>query len=157
MATLPRYVAVAAEVVGALVADSDGRVDLAHAGIERALGLAERDTILLPFVRSDPRLRALLAAHAHGGTAHESLLAIVLARQEENTPRSLFGGVTLSAREREVLGYLQTGLSSAEIASALHISANTLKSHQRSVYRKLGVGSRREAIKIARSQRLGDS
>jgi LuxR family transcriptional regulator, maltose regulon positive regulatory protein len=62
------------------------------------------------------------------------------------------GGVTLSAREREVLGYLQTGLSSADIAAALFISANTLKTHQRAIYRKLGVADRRAAARAARDQ-----
>jgi LuxR family maltose regulon positive regulatory protein len=62
------------------------------------------------------------------------------------------GDPALSAREPEKLGYLQTGLSSADIAAALFISANTLKTHQRAIYRKLGVGDRRAAARAARDQ-----
>ena len=46
-----------------------------------------------------------------------------------------------------MLGYLQTALTSAEIAAALVISQDTLKTHQRWIYRKLGVSGRREAVR----------
>lgn len=63
---------------------------------------------------------------------------------------TLFG---LSERELEVVRYLPTPLSSAEIASQLFISMNTLKTHLRSIYRKLQVGSRSEANRHV--ERLG--
>jgi LuxR family maltose regulon positive regulatory protein len=59
----------------------------------------------------------------------------------------------LSAREREVVRYLPTPLSSSEIASQLFIAGTTLKTHLNSIYRKLGVGGRRDAA--ARAQELG--
>jgi LuxR family maltose regulon positive regulatory protein len=150
--TLPGYAAVASSVAKALLADQEGQLDEAHHWLERALALAAPDRVLRPFVRADPRLHVLLADHAHRGTTYEELLATALARRDEGSGRSLIGGVTLSAREREVLGYLQTGLSSADIAAALFISANTLKTHQRAIYRKLGVGDRRAAARVARDQ-----
>lgn len=58
----------------------------------------------------------------------------------------------LSGREREVLGWLQTTMTAGEIAAALHISQNTLKSHVKAIYRKLGVENRRDAARLARSQ-----
>jgi LuxR family maltose regulon positive regulatory protein len=54
--------------------------------------------------------------------------------------------VALSARERVVLRHLAQGLSGEQIARALFVSVNTVKSQVRSVYRKLGVGSRSEAV-----------
>ena len=60
----------------------------------------------------------------------------------------------LSDREVTVLRYLCSRLTYQEIASALFVSHNTLKSHVRSVYRKLGVGSRREAVEAGRRLRL---
>jgi LuxR family maltose regulon positive regulatory protein len=58
----------------------------------------------------------------------------------------------LSQREREVLGLLVTSLSSTEIAEHLYISVNTVRSHIRSIYGKLDVHSRFEAV--ARAQEL---
>ena len=46
----------------------------------------------------------------------------------------------LSEREREVLRYLPTRLSSREIASELFVSLNTVKTHLRAIYRKLDAG-----------------
>ena len=50
----------------------------------------------------------------------------------------------LTARETEVLELLSSGRSNAEIAAALHISVETVRTHARRVYRKLGVSTRRE-------------
>ena len=60
----------------------------------------------------------------------------------------------LSEREQVVLSYLPSWVSSSEIAAELYISLNTLKSHLRSIYRKLGASSRREAVVQARSRGL---
>jgi LuxR family transcriptional regulator, maltose regulon positive regulatory protein len=55
----------------------------------------------------------------------------------------------LTDRELTVLRYLPTRLSNREIASELYVSMNTLKSHLRSTYSKLGVESRAAAIERA--------
>ena len=57
----------------------------------------------------------------------------------------------LSDRELEILQYLPTPLDQRELCSALFISRNTLKTHLRSTYRKLGVQTRREAVLRAES------
>ena len=62
--------------------------------------------------------------------------------------------VALSDRELDVLRYLATNLSTREIAQALHVSRNTVKSHQQHVYRKLAVGSRDAAVARARALQL---
>jgi LuxR family transcriptional regulator, maltose regulon positive regulatory protein len=59
----------------------------------------------------------------------------------------------LSVRELEILQYLPTPLDQRELCSALFISRNTLKTHLRSTYRKLGVQTRREAV--LQAERLG--
>jgi len=56
----------------------------------------------------------------------------------------------LTDRERAVLRYLPTLVSNAELAEHLHISVNTVKAHLKSLYRKLGVPSRRQAVQRAR-------
>jgi LuxR family maltose regulon positive regulatory protein len=59
----------------------------------------------------------------------------------------------LSERELQILQYLPTPLDQRELCSALFISRNTLKTHLRSTYRKLGVQTRREAV--LQAERLG--
>ncbi|WP_422387534.1 response regulator transcription factor [Arthrobacter sulfonylureivorans] len=55
----------------------------------------------------------------------------------------------LTERELEVLAYMRSMMTAADIAKALFISVNTVKTHQRSIYRKLGAASRRDVLKIA--------
>jgi DNA-binding NarL/FixJ family response regulator len=50
----------------------------------------------------------------------------------------------LTAREADVLEHLREGRSNAEIAIALHVSVETVRTHRRNIYRKLGVRTRRE-------------
>jgi DNA-binding CsgD family transcriptional regulator len=57
---------------------------------------------------------------------------------------------SLSVREREVLRLLAQGLSNKELARALSVSENTVKTHLANLYAKLGVGRRTEALAIAR-------
>jgi ATP/maltotriose-dependent transcriptional regulator MalT len=76
-------------------------------------------------------------------------------------PAQTIGGIrspfatpsTLSLREREVLGYAPSMLSAAEIGMELFVSVNTVKAHLKSIYRKLGVTRRRDAV--AEARRLG--
>jgi LuxR family transcriptional regulator, maltose regulon positive regulatory protein len=56
----------------------------------------------------------------------------------------------LTDRERLALRYLASSLSNTEIAAALYVSVNTVKTHQRAVYRKLGADGRRDAVRRAR-------
>lgn len=56
----------------------------------------------------------------------------------------------LTAREREVLARLEAMLSMTEIAEEMCISVNTVKTHLRNVYRKLGATTRHEAVRRAR-------
>ena len=61
---------------------------------------------------------------------------------------------TLTDRETAVLQYLPTLMSNAEIADGLHLSINTVKSHLKAVYRKLGVEGRRDAVLRGRELEL---
>src|SRR6478672_5603220 len=72
------------------------------------------------------------------------------AREMQLTPREVSGedaaAEVLTPREVEVLAELQQRRANAQIASDLHISVETVRTHARSIYRKLGVGSRRELL-----------
>lgn len=60
----------------------------------------------------------------------------------------------LTKRELDILEYLPTRLSIEEIGARLHISPNTVKTHLRSIYRKLGACTRNEAILAAVTHHL---
>jgi DNA-binding NarL/FixJ family response regulator len=81
--------------------------------------------------------------------ARDVLNAVHLAaRGMQLTPRRFDGRAVgtngLTAREADVLNELQRSRSNAQIASDLHISVETVRTHARAIYRKLGVASRRE-------------
>jgi DNA-binding NarL/FixJ family response regulator len=61
-------------------------------------------------------------------------------------------GGELTAREGEVLELLQDGRTNSEIAEALSIGVETVRTHARSIYRKLGVPSRRELARSAQRE-----
>ena len=67
--------------------------------------------------------------------------------------REIAIGETLSERELAVLRELSGPLSQREIGERLYVSLNTVKSHTRSIFRKLGVSTRETAI--ARARELG--
>ena len=60
----------------------------------------------------------------------------------------------LTERELDVLRLLPTELSVSELGKLLYVSPSTIKSHVKSLYRKLGVSSRKEAVEQANSRKL---
>ena len=78
---------------------------------------------------------------------------IEVARTLTPAHRRIDGDSDLTEREAEVLRYLAEGLSKREIGNALFLSFNTIHSHTRSIYQKLRVSSRQEAV--ARARELG--
>jgi DNA-binding NarL/FixJ family response regulator len=67
------------------------------------------------------------------------------------------GGGLLTKRETEVLPLLQQGRSNAQIALALQVGVETVRTHARNIYRKLGVSSRRELAGPRREDSAGES
>jgi LuxR family maltose regulon positive regulatory protein len=149
--------AVAAWVLTALDADAHGRSGRAADALGRALTTAERDRIRRPFRRLDPERMLVLAGRQHWlNEARGSVGDGVLAEITGEIPAisGLPSADPLSEREVDVLQYLPTVLTAAEIAENLGISVNTVKAHMRSIYRKLGAGRRREAVVQARQAGL---
>ena len=78
-------------------------------------------------------------------------------KSNNNTPTvpvKLLMDMELSVREVEVLKLLAAGLTNQEIADKLYLSLNTIKSHTNSIYIKLGVNRRAQAIDAARKMQL---
>jgi LuxR family transcriptional regulator, maltose regulon positive regulatory protein len=59
----------------------------------------------------------------------------------------------LTVRELEILSYLPSRLTNAELADHFYVSVNTIKTHMAHIYRKLGVANRNEAV--SRAQKMG--
>jgi LuxR family maltose regulon positive regulatory protein len=111
---------------------------LGHAALAREL-LAELNQRMSRFTDGMTAMRARADAVRRIVNDHDALDAV---------------GEPLTERELDVLRLLQGSLSLHEIAGELYLSANTVKSHARSVYRKLGAHSRADAVRLARQRSL---
>ena len=137
----------------ARVEDALGDAGASSRALERALELAEPDGLLLPFLLHPAP--DLLERHARLRTTHASLILEVLNLLSGHTPAARPEHVEplqepLSESELRVLRYLPTNLPAPEIAGELFVSLNTIRTHMRNLYAKLGVHSRAEAVKRAR-------
>ncbi|MBC7344472.1 MAG: response regulator transcription factor [Clostridia bacterium] len=74
-------------------------------------------------------------------------------RRAEETKKTPPGGATYH-RELEILSFLVKGSSNTEIAHRLFISEKTVKNHLTSIFRKLGVADRTQAVVYAIKERL---
>ncbi|MGI9147070.1 MAG: AAA family ATPase [Chloroflexota bacterium] len=124
--------------------------------VERALELAEEDSLILPFLHTPSR--ELLERHPRYRTAHAAFIDEILdvlygqaITLESAPPEGLLE--ELSDAELRILRYLPTNLSSAGIANEIYVSANTVKTHMRTIYAKLNAHTRAEAV--ARGRALG--
>jgi LuxR family maltose regulon positive regulatory protein len=129
----------------------------AAAAAEAALAAAEPDRLIFPFAVTDAaELLDVLPRHE---TAHGGLLADIADLLRGVHAPSAAGQLLsppeeLSPSELRVLRYLPTNLTRPEIASELYISINTVNTHMRSIYSKLGARDRSSAVAHARELRL---
>jgi LuxR family maltose regulon positive regulatory protein len=152
------YVEIEAHVTEAIAQRAAGDDEAALAALGAALALAEPEAVRRPFVDAGSALRDLLSAHLRRTNAHRWLAAELAAYLDG---RNATDGVApaelleaLSDRESEVLHYLPTIMSNADIAAELFVSVNTVKTHVKSIYRKLGATRRQDAVRRARQLRL---
>lgn len=148
---------VRAEVERALllveVYDELGDDRMATDQLRSALAAADAEWLLASFAGFRSGVGRLLPALARAEpSAFARRVTDVLGQREA---RALsFLAEPLSQREERVLALLPSRLGNQEIAGELFISLNTLKTHLKSIYRKLGVGSRLDAVEVARSHGL---
>jgi LuxR family maltose regulon positive regulatory protein len=149
---------VGADLIRALTALAAGDEEAALTCFEDALLPAASIALRRPFLAENPELRDLLQLRVERGTAAPAFAVDLLQRMsgapadELAARRALVDPLT--EREQTVLRYLASTLSNAEIANELYVSINTVKTHQQTVYRKLGADGRRDAVRRARALRL---
>ena len=145
---------VTAYALEAVARDRLGDKAAAERALERALDLAEPDGALIPFLLSP--VQALLDRHAAHRTAHAALIAEIrgLYAGARPGPRPPLPGPLaepLSGSEIRVLRYLPTNLTAPQIARELSVSPNTVKTHIKNLYTKLGTHHRAGAVERARA------
>ncbi|MGW2051222.1 LuxR C-terminal-related transcriptional regulator [Streptomyces sp. NPDC001858] len=118
--------------------------------VARALREARRDGLRRPFIEAGPWIRPFLGAAAPRGPAADR--PTPGAPPSDGPPAPVVE--ELSGRERDVLRRLALMMSTEEIAADLYVSVNTVKTHLKSAYRKLGVNRRGDAVRRARELKL---
>jgi LuxR family maltose regulon positive regulatory protein len=160
--------AIEALALRALALCASEEVDEALGALERALWLARGGGYTRVFIDEGPPMARLLCKAARRGVAVEQISRLLTAfgaelEQEKGTlcseqKRYLSTPAAdetwiepLTKRQMEVLELLAKGMTNPEIAERLFISLPTVKSHTRSIYGKLGVHNRKEAVARART------
>ena len=156
----PERVRLQAWLVDARLSYADGDSARGRRSLASALRLAEREQLRLPFVAERGWLGPVLRRDPELADTHRRLLAPVLGhdqlpapvRAQEKAPVLLVEPLT--EREREVLVHVACMLNTAEVASEMYISVNTVKTHLKNIYRKLAAAHRSEAVRRARQLQL---
>jgi LuxR family transcriptional regulator, maltose regulon positive regulatory protein len=141
-------------ILKALALQGNGAGDEALAALQQAVNLAENTHLLRLFINEGSALSALLRKLARGADnkSHvHSLLAHFGAEASQEAPQGVPPLARLfSKKELQVASHIVKGASNKDIADALFISLNTLNSHMKNIYAKLGVNTRLQAIERLR-------
>jgi LuxR family transcriptional regulator, maltose regulon positive regulatory protein len=159
--TVPDHVRLEAWLVTARISYASGDRADGRRSLQRALRLGEPERLRLPFVLERAWLKRVLRADPDLTHVYRDLLEPELVGPaREPAPQPGAGQAEpvmlepLSSREREVLRHAADMLDTTEIAAVLFISVNTVKSHLKSIYRKLAVTHRGEAVRRAKQLRI---
>ena len=139
-------------VLQALAHQARDDIPAALASLRRALTLAEPEGYVRIFADEGPPMASLLRAAAKQGIARNYVRRLLAAvnKTGDGTPASQGLIEPLSERELDVLRLLGTDLGGPDIARELIVSLNTVRTHTKNIYAKLGVNNRRAAVRRAR-------
>jgi LuxR family maltose regulon positive regulatory protein len=148
-------------VLQALAHQARDDIPAALASLRRALTLAEPEGYVRIFADEGPPMASLLRAAAKLRIAPNYVRRLLAAvnKTEDSMPASQGLIEPLSERELDVLRLLGTDLGGPDIARELIVSLNTVRTHTKNIYAKLGVNNRRAAVRRAREldlSRTGD-
>ncbi|HWG22604.1 AAA family ATPase [Actinospica sp.] len=146
-----------ATLLEALACRDLGDQHAARDAVGRALDLAEPDRLILPFAMTGGwELLKDLPSHR---TSHAALVTAILdavhgGAPADGRPPAVAPGAQLTTSELRVLRFLPTNLTRPEIAGELSVSLNTVNTHIRRIYAKLGACDRSSAVQRGRALRL---
>ncbi|MFC5886315.1 LuxR C-terminal-related transcriptional regulator [Kitasatospora aburaviensis] len=145
-------------LVRAELSAAAGHEEAAQRMVARALGLARPDRLCRPFVDAGPWAAAFLRAGPALTAPHrwlpEGLRGPAGPADGPDTPADELPVEPLTVRERDVLERVAELMSTEEVAEDLHLSANTVKTHLKSINRKLRTTRRADAVRQARRLHL---
>jgi LuxR family transcriptional regulator, maltose regulon positive regulatory protein len=146
-------------ILEALAFHAQSRLSKATASLLEALKLGQAKGLRRLFLDEGPMLASLLREAIPGiqdrtASLYASTLLHLFGSGADGSTGSPASGYALSQQEIRVLRLLAAGRSNADMAQELIVSPNTIKSHIKSIYRKLGITSRAEARDVARNLRL---
>lgn len=149
------YAVVMDDIARAVRHYSDDEFDQAWPALERALAAAARHGYRRAFVDSGLAIGPVLGDYvAHPRPFRAMALQLLERVRAGDGPGNRATVEKLTERELTVLRYLPTMLSNREIAGEMFFSVNTVKTHVKSIYRKLDVARRRDAVERARALSL---
>ncbi|QXV58564.1 hypothetical protein CVV72_17270 [Amycolatopsis sp. TNS106] len=149
--TLVAHTLIESWLLEAVLADQAGEQNRAHTALAHALDLAAPLQALRPFHDAGQDIRELLVRGAGRFGRTEEFASAVL----QALPAHPGAPVDpLTSRELELLTELPSMRTAEQIADSLYVSVNTVKTHLRGIYRKLGVNHRRDAVVAARRRGL---
>ncbi len=130
----------------AIALHQSGRREGADQCLDAALDLTAAEGYRLPYLQLGARAHALLINGRVAAARHGSLVAELLGTTAPHGGRGAELTDPLSPRELEVLRHLVAGMDTDEIAGDLFVSRNTVRTHTKSIYRKLSVQNKRDAM-----------
>ena len=139
-------------ILTAWLAHVEGRVAESRRRLTDALELAAEHGIVSAFVWAGPEVIKLVEAIALRSTPFHAEVLDCARETLRASPDALLNE-PLTDRERELLAYLPTRLTNAELAARFFVSVNTIKTHMAHIYRKLDAPNRSAAV--ARATELG--
>ena len=156
----PDRVRLQAWLVDARISYTSGDHARGRRSLASALRLAAPEQIRLPFALERGWIEPILRSDPALARSHRSLFST--AEPHDQLPARAAAPKTaatlvvepLTEREQEVLRHLSDMLNAPEIASELNITVNTVKTHLKNIYRKLGTARRGEAVRRARQLEL---
>jgi len=157
---VPDRIRMQAWLVDARISYASGNLAHGRRSLASALRLAEAEQLRLPFTVESSWLGPVLQRDPELTGPHRQLLAPALPHEQLPSRAShpdeadLLVVEPLTEREREVLRHVSGMLNTAEVASEMYISVNTVKTHLRNIYRKLAAAHRSEAVRRARELEL---
>jgi LuxR family maltose regulon positive regulatory protein len=154
------YVPFAVEILllRAQIHSASGNKPQSDADFRKALVLAEPEGMISAFIEEAAPAREALMGLLTDGELSDALLTfcgtVLAAFAESGMAKTEGAADPLTEREREVLRLIAEGLRYEEVAGRLVVSLNTVRSHVKAIYGKLGVNNRTKAIETAHRMKI---